>query len=50
MSMPGTFVETSMPVVKYYRRDNKVIEVDSTQTVEQVYEDLKGPVAALLGA
>jgi len=36
-----TFHEQSMPVVEYYRKQAKVLEVDSTKTVEQVYADVR---------
>jgi len=39
-----TFEETSMPVVDYYRKQNKVVEVDSTKTVEEVYADVRKAV------
>jgi len=39
-----TFEETSMPVVEYYRKDNKVVEVDSMKPVEQVTEDIRKAV------
>ncbi|KAH9817638.1 adenylate kinase-domain-containing protein [Melampsora americana] len=35
-----TFVETSMPVVNYYREKEKVVEVDSSGTVDQIYSDI----------
>lgn len=36
-----TFVETSMPVVKMFEKEGRVIIVDAKQTPEQVYEDVK---------
>lgn len=36
-----TFVETSMPVVDYYRKQDRVVEVDSIKTVDQVYAEIK---------
>jgi len=41
-----TFVETSMPVVDYYRTLNKVVEVDATRDVDAVYADTKKAVDA----
>ncbi|KAL4402323.1 bifunctional uridylate/adenylate kinase [Malassezia pachydermatis] len=35
-----TFVETSMPVVDYQRTQNKVVDVNAMNTVEQVYKDI----------
>ncbi|CCU99508.1 unnamed protein product [Malassezia sympodialis ATCC 42132] len=35
-----TFVETSMPVVDYQRSQNKVIDVDAKNPVDQVYKDI----------
>jgi len=32
-----TFVETSMPVVNYYRELNKVVEIDASRSVDEVY-------------
>ncbi|KAL8292367.1 hypothetical protein RQP46_001833 [Phenoliferia psychrophenolica] len=38
-----TFIATSMPVVEYYRKQGKVVDIDSSATVEEVNEEiLKG--------
>jgi len=34
-----TFEDTSMPVVDYYRKLDKVVQVDSTKLVDEVYHD-----------
>ena len=39
-NMPDTFIETSMPVVDYQRTQQKVVDVDATNAVEQVYSDI----------
>ncbi|SNX86264.1 related to URA6 - uridine-monophosphate kinase [Melanopsichium pennsylvanicum] len=36
-----TFVETSMPVVDYYRKQDRVVEVDSIKSVDEVYAEIK---------
>ncbi|WWC73013.1 uncharacterized protein I206_106978 [Kwoniella pini CBS 10737] len=36
-----TFVETSMPVVDYYRKLGKVVEIDSSPPIDEVYEKVK---------
>ncbi|KAF8424533.1 uridylate kinase [Tirmania nivea] len=36
-----TFVETSMPVVEYYEKLGKVVKVDSSKSVDQVYQEVK---------
>lgn len=36
-----TFVDTSMPVVEYYRKDGKVVEIDSTPSPDEVHADIK---------
>ncbi|TKY89116.1 hypothetical protein EX895_001647 [Sporisorium graminicola] len=36
-----TFVETSMPVVDFYRKQDRVVEVDSIKPVDQVYAEIK---------
>ncbi|EGG08091.1 uncharacterized protein MELLADRAFT_105319 [Melampsora larici-populina 98AG31] len=43
-----TFVETSMPVVNYYREKEKVVEVDSSGTVDQIYADICAGMKARL--
>lgn len=40
-----TFVDTSMPVVDYYRQRGKVVEVDSTVAVETVTEEINAAFA-----
>ncbi|WFD19796.1 UMP/CMP kinase [Malassezia caprae] len=42
----GTFVETSMPVVDYQRSQNKVIDVDAKNPVEQVYQEISKAMEA----
>ena len=46
----GTFIETSMPVVDYYRKrdPSKVIEVDTRPTVDEVHAALKKPIEQAL--
>jgi len=35
------FETTSMPVVEYYRKQNKVVEIDASPSIAEVYEDVK---------
>ncbi|KAK4699478.1 UMP-CMP kinase, partial [Phenoliferia sp. Uapishka_3] len=35
-----TFITTSMPVVEYYKKQNKVIEIDSSKSVDDVHADI----------
>lgn len=43
-----TFVDTSMPVVEYYRKEGKVAEVESVGTIDDVYSKVKEAVQAVL--
>ncbi|KAG8803899.1 UMP-CMP kinase [Serendipita sp. 398] len=43
-----TFVETSMPVVEYYREHDKVVEIDATKSIDEVYERTSNAVKAHL--
>jgi len=36
-----TFVETSMPVVEYYEKLGKVVKVDSSLSVDEVYQEVR---------
>lgn len=36
-----TFIDTSMPVVEYYRKEGKTLEIDGTPSQEEVYQELK---------
>jgi adenylate kinase len=36
-----TFEEQSMPVIGHFESDNRVIKIDSTKTVEEIYEKVK---------
>ena len=38
---PGTFVETSMPVVDYYREQDRVVDIDSSPSVDEVYANVR---------
>ncbi|KAK7204679.1 adenylate kinase-domain-containing protein [Myxozyma melibiosi] len=40
-----TFVETSMPVVDYYRKQNKLISVPCEKSKEEVYEIVKAQIS-----
>jgi len=41
-----TFEETSMPVIDYYKKQDKVVEIDSTKSKEEVYANVKKEVDA----
>ncbi|GAA5852876.1 hypothetical protein JCM8547_004716 [Rhodosporidiobolus lusitaniae] len=43
-----TFVNTSMPVVEYYRKQGKVVDIDSSKSIEDVYADIKRGVEPVL--
>ncbi|GAA5936449.1 hypothetical protein JCM10213_000322 [Rhodosporidiobolus nylandii] len=43
-----TFVTTSMPVVDYYRKQGKVVDIDSSKSIDEVYEDIKKGVEPVL--
>ncbi|KAK0838792.1 bifunctional uridylate/adenylate kinase [Friedmanniomyces endolithicus] len=36
-----TFVETSMPVVEWFKKDGRVVKVDARKSPEEVYEGVK---------
>jgi len=36
-----TFVETSMPVVDYYEKQGKVVKVDASKSIDEVYQEVK---------
>ncbi|WVW79455.1 hypothetical protein I302_101424 [Kwoniella bestiolae CBS 10118] len=44
-----TFVETSMPVVDYYRKLGKVVEIDSSPPIDEVYQKVKLEIDQRLG-
>ncbi|KAI9053423.1 hypothetical protein LZ554_002381 [Drepanopeziza brunnea f. sp. 'monogermtubi'] len=44
-----TFVETSMPVVDYFKQNNRVIQVVATKTPEEVYAETKKKLEERLG-
>ncbi|KAI1083144.1 uridylate kinase [Whalleya microplaca] len=44
-----TFVETSMPVVEYYEKQDKVIKIDAKDDPDVVYEKTKAELASRLG-
>jgi len=35
-----TFEDTGMPVINYYRQQNKVVEVDATKSIDEVYVEV----------
>lgn len=43
-----TFVETSMPVVDYYRKLGKVVDIDSAKTIEEVTVDIENAIKPVL--
>jgi len=44
-----TFLDTSLPVVEYYKEKGKVVEVDGTKTVDEVHVATQTAVKARLG-
>ncbi|GAA5948614.1 hypothetical protein JCM3765_004944 [Sporobolomyces pararoseus] len=45
-----TFINTSMPVVDYYRKQGKVVDIDSSKTIDQVYEEIVKGIEPVLSA
>lgn len=43
-----TFVETSMPVVDYYRKQGKVVDIDSSKSIDAVFADIEKGIAPIL--
>lgn len=41
-----TFIETSMPVVEYFEKQNKVIKVSCDQPIDEVYKKVQTAVEA----
>ena len=44
-----TFVETSMPVVDFFQKQDRVIKIAATKTPDEVYEETKGKLEQRLG-
>jgi UMP-CMP kinase len=44
-----TFVETSMPVVDFFQKQDRVIKIDATKTPDEVYEETKRKLEQRLG-
>lgn len=44
-----TFVETSMPVVEYFRKKDQVVQIAATKTPDEVYKETKAKVEEKLG-
>ncbi|KAA1112249.1 cytidine monophosphate (UMP-CMP) kinase 1, cytosolic [Puccinia graminis f. sp. tritici] len=45
-----TFVETSMPVIDYYSSKGKVVQIDSSGTVDEIYKDIQAALDARLAS
>ncbi|GAA6034621.1 hypothetical protein JCM8097_005427 [Rhodosporidiobolus ruineniae] len=45
-----TFVNTSMPVVDYYRKQGKVVDIDSSKSIEDVYADIQKGIEPVLAS
>jgi len=39
-----TFIETSLPVIEHYQKQNKVVQIDSDQPIEQVYSQIQSAI------
>ena len=48
VSFEDVYKETSMPVVEYYSKQGKVAEIDSSPSVDEVYEEGAKVVRKLL--
>ncbi|KAK4057165.1 bifunctional uridylate/adenylate kinase [Microbotryomycetes sp. JL221] len=44
-----TFIETSMPVVDYYKQMGKVVDIDSSKSISDVYADIVKGLSPVLG-
>ncbi|GAA5936546.1 bifunctional uridylate/adenylate kinase [Sporobolomyces koalae] len=45
-----TFINTSMPVVDYYRKQGKVVDIDSSKTIEEVYAEIVEGIKPVLSS
>ncbi|GAA6063745.1 hypothetical protein JCM10212_005703, partial [Sporobolomyces blumeae] len=45
-----TFINTSMPVVDYYRQKGKVVDIDSSKPIEAVYADIVAGIQPVLSS
>lgn len=45
-----TFINTSMPVVDYYRKQGKVVDIDSSKPIETVYEEIVQGIKPVLSS
>lgn len=45
-----TFIETSMPVVDYYEKENKVVKITATESPEAVFKKTQEALTERLGA
>ena len=36
-----TFVETSMPVVEYFQKENKVVKIEAVKGPDEIFEEVK---------
>ena len=36
-----TFVETSMPVVEYFEKENKVVKIEAVKSPDEIYGEVK---------
>jgi len=42
-----TFIETSMPVVEHYRKEGKVIDINSSKSIDAVYAEISSAIDSL---
>ncbi|CEQ42251.1 SPOSA6832_04054, partial [Sporobolomyces salmonicolor] len=45
-----TFINTSMPVVDYYRQQGKVVDIDSSKSIDDVYADIAARIEPVLAS
>ncbi|GAA5904525.1 hypothetical protein JCM5296_005473 [Sporobolomyces johnsonii] len=45
-----TFINTSMPVVDYYRKQGKVVDIDSSKPIDDVYADIVARIEPVLAS
>ncbi len=43
-----TFMETTMPVIEYYREQDKAIQIDASKKVEEVSSEVQSQMAEIL--
>ena len=47
MNRFNTYIKETFPIIKYYQKQNLVMEIDGMNEIDQIYKEIRGIIDSL---